>query len=153
MNPNALFRGTQMRHWRKSTWAGCVAAAVALAYPTAPSAAPPCDEYDPFGPSRSVELRLGPVDFVDQHGDEMMSFVETDSIGKVDVAVVTSSPGGVVRAVSAVPQISMFSPHRGEQLKGIHVAVSLANAGRPATVVLNLRQVCAKHFRNTFLYY
>ena len=49
----------------------------------------------------------------------MRSFVATDSIGKVDVTVVSSSPRGTVRDVSAVPEISMASPYYGEQLKGI----------------------------------
>ena len=142
-----------MQRWWKAVWAGCGAGLFIVSCPAMLAAAPPCDEYDPFGPSRSVQLRLGTEDFVDEHGDEMRSFIATDSIGRVDVAVVSSSPRGVVRAVSAVPQISMFSLHYGEQLKGIHVAVSLAGSDRPATVVLNLRQVCAKHFRNTFLYY
>jgi hypothetical protein len=146
-----------MRRWRRSARAACGAAVFVLCCPAVLSAAPPCDEYDPFGPARSVQLRLGAGDFVDEHRDEMSSFIATESIGRVDVAVVSSQPRGVVRAVSAVPQISAYSPHRGEQLKGIHVAVSLANpganSGRPVSVVLDLRQVCAKHFRHTFLYY
>lgn len=142
-----------MRRWRKSAWAASAAACLVICGATLALAAPPCDEYDPFGPSRTVQLRLGAADFVDEHNDEMRSFVATDSIGKVDVTVVSSSPRGAVRAVSAVPEISMASPYYGEQLKGIHVAVSVASSRRPATVVLNLRQVCAKHFRNTFLYY
>ncbi|HKG85381.1 MAG TPA: hypothetical protein VKB16_19860, partial [Beijerinckiaceae bacterium] len=71
----------------------------------------------------------------------------------VDVGIVASSPPGAVVGVSAVPEISMFSPHHGERLKGIAIAVSLAESRRPVSVVLHLSQVCAKHFRNTFLYY
>jgi hypothetical protein len=141
-----------MRRWWNSAGAAC-AAAVLLAWAAPLWAAPACDEYDPHGPSRSVQLRLGAADLVDEDGGEMRTFVVTDSIGKVDVSVVSSTPRDVVVGVSAVPEISMYSPHHGEQLKGINVAVSLEQSGRPATVVLKLRQVCAKHFRNTFLYY
>ena len=52
-----------------------------------------------------------------------------------------------------MPEISTISPYFGERLKGIKVAVSLTKTRQPVSVVLKLRQVCARHFRNTFLYY
>ena len=83
----------------------------------------------------------------------MRSFIETDSLGKVDVAVVSASPPGSVLGVSAIPEVSRISPHFGERLKGIALDVALVSPAEPARVVLDLRQVCATHFRNTFLYY
>lgn len=142
-----------MQSWSKSAGAACAAAMLVIAFAAPLSAAPRCDEYDPYGPMRSAQITLDAGDFVDADGTEMRSFIATDSIGKVDVAVVGSRPHGTVVAVSAVPEISVFSPYYGEQLKGIHVAVSLASAGRPVSVVLSVQQVCAKYFRNTFLYY
>ena len=38
-------------------------------------------------------------------------------------------------------------------VKGIAVTVSLAGGGRPSAVTVSLRQVCAKYFRDSFLYY
>jgi hypothetical protein len=123
-----------------------------LGFPAALPAAT-CDEYDPAGASKSGRITLSSSDFVDQRRDEMRSFIATGSIGKVDVAIVTSTPQGIVRDVSAVPQVSRASPNYGEQLKGIAIAVSLRRGAQPATVILNLRQVCAEYFHNTFLYY
>src|SRR4029077_19390332 len=71
----------------------------------------------------------------------------------VAVRVVSSTPHGIVRVVTASPELSRVSPNYGEQLKGIAITVSLRNRAPPATVVLDLRQVCAEYFRNTFLYY
>ena len=136
----------------KSPAAAAGAALLSVWLPAAARAALPCDEFDPFGPTRSAQITLDASDFVDQLGDEMRSFIATDSIGKVDVAVISASPASAVLGISAVPEISRFSPYYGEELKGIAVAVALAG-GRPARIVLNLRQVCAKQFRNTFLYY
>ena len=145
-----------MRRWwrsaRRSTLAACGAGLFVLCLPSALSAAP-CDEYDPASPARSAQITLDARDFIDQRYDEMRSFVATGSIGKVAVRVVSSTPRGIVREVSAVPGLSHVSPNYGEQLKGIAIVVSLRNRAPPATVVLNLRQVCAEYFRNTFLYY
>jgi hypothetical protein len=146
-----------MRRWwrsarRSTTLAACGAGLFLLCLPAVLSAAP-CDEYDPSGPSRSAQITLDARDFVDQRHDEMRSFVATGSMGKVAVRVVSSTPRGIVREVSANPELSRVSPHYGEQLKGIAITVSLRNRAPPATVVLNLRQVCAEYFRNTFLYY
>ena len=139
------------RGWR-SARATCGAGLLLVCCPWALSAAP-CDEYDPAGPSRSAQITLNSGDFVDQRRDEMRSFVATGSIGRVDAAIISSTPPGIVRGVSATPEVSRMSPLNGEQLKGIAIAVSLSSRTGPATVVLNLRQVCAEYFRNTFLYY
>jgi hypothetical protein len=145
-----------MRRWwrraRRSTLAACGAGLFVLCVPSVLTAAP-CDEYDPSAPSRSAHITLNARDFVDQRHDEMRSFVATGSMGKVAVRVVSSTPRGIVREVSANPELSRVSPHYGEQLKGIAITVSLRNRAPPATVVLDLRQVCAEYFRDTFLYY
>ena len=141
-----------MRRGWQSAWAACGAALFVLCCPLAASAGA-CDEYDPAAPSRSAQIALNASDFVDESRDAMRSFIATGSIGKVEVAVVSSTPRDVVRAVSAVPQVSRLSPNHGEQLKGIAVAVSMKNGAPPATVILRLRQVCAQYFRTTFLYY
>lgn len=141
-----------MGRWGRSARAACGAGLFILCCPAGPSAAP-CDEYDPAGPSRSAQITLTASDFVDESRDEMRSFIATGSIGRVEAAIVSSTPPGIARGVAAVPEVSRFSPQHGEQLKGIAVAVSLGNSARPATVVVNLRQVCARYFRNTFLYY
>jgi hypothetical protein len=141
-----------MRRWWRSAQAACAAGLFVLGCPVHLSAAA-CDEYDPAGASTSARITLSSSDFVDQRRDEMRSFIATGSIGKVDVAIVSSTPRGIVRGVSAVPEISRASPNYGEQLKGIAIAVSLRNGERPPVVILNVRQVCAEYFRNTFLYY
>src|SRR5436190_10900314 len=119
-----------------------------LCVPAVLSAAP-CDQFDPTGPARSAQITLTPNDFVDERRGEMRSFIATGSLGRVDVSVVSSTPGGIVRGLSAIPEVSRFSPYYGEQLRGIAVAVSLRRGGGPAVVVLRLRQVCAEYFRNT----
>src|SRR5205823_5264463 len=130
-------KGETMRRW----WKSVGAAWGLLMVVGAAAAAPPCDEYDPFGPARSARITLTPSDFVDESRDEMRSFIATDSIGKVDVAVVSASPPHIIRAVSALPEVSGLSVHYGEKLKGIGVAVWLASTARPARVVLEVRQV------------
>jgi len=117
-----------------------------------PSAAS-CDQFDPAGPARSGQITLNSGDFVDERRDEMRSFIATGSLGKVDVSVRSSTPAGIVRGVSATPEVSRFSPHYGEQLKGIAITVALRRGGASAVVVLNVRQVCAEYFRPTVLYY
>lgn len=140
-----------MQGWRKSARAA-LAASLLLGWPAMLSAAP-CDEADPSGPATSTQITLTPSDFVDETRDEMRSFIATDSLGRVDYSVVASRPGGVVRGLSAVPEVSRYSLLYGEQLKGIAVTVSLASTRQPASVVVSLRQVCAKYFRDSFLYY
>ena len=130
-----------------------VATVLLLGCPAGAWAAQPCDEADPFGPADSTRITLSTADFVDEARAELRSFVATDSLGRVDFAVVSARPAGIVRTISAVPGVSRVSPYHGEQLKGIAVTVSLASRKRPATVIVNLRQVCARHFRDSFLYY
>ena len=141
-----------MRRWWRSARAACGAGLFVLGWPAALPAAP-CDEYDPAGSSMSAQITLSSSDFVDQRRDEMRSFIATGSLGKVDVAIVSSTPRDIVRDVSAVPEVSRASPNYGERLKGIAIAVSLRKSARPTIVILKLRQVCAEYFRNTFLYY
>jgi hypothetical protein len=145
--------GGRMRRGWKSAPAACGAALWLVTLSTAAPAALLCDEYNPFGPVRTGEITLDAADFADEDGTEILSFIETESIGKVDVQIVSTTPAKIVRTVSAVPEISTASPYYGERLKGIKVAVSLTKAKQPVSIVLKLRQVCAKHFRNTFLYY
>ena len=139
------------RGWR-SAGAACGAGLFLLCCPAMLSAAP-CDQFDPTGLARSIQITLNSGDFIDERRDEMRSFIATGSLGKVDVSVRSSTPAGIVRGVSATPEVSRFSPHYGEQLKGIVIAVSLKRGGGPAVVVVQLRQVCAEYFRNTVLYY
>jgi hypothetical protein len=139
------------RGWR-SVGAAYGAGLFMLCVPAMLSAAP-CDQFDPTGTGRTAQITLNSTDFVDERRDEMKSFVATGSLGKVAVSVVSSTPGGIVSGVSATPEVSRFSPLYGEQLKGIAIAVSLKNRAGPATVILNLRQVCAEYFRRTVLYY
>jgi hypothetical protein len=141
-----------MRRWWRKAAAACGALLFILGCPGALSAGP-CDQFDPAGPVRSTQITLNSGDFVDESRDEMRSFVATGSLGKVEAAVVSSTPGNIVRNVTAVPEVSRFSPLYGEQLKGIAITVSLKGGAGPVTVVLNLRQVCAEYFRRTILYY
>ncbi len=139
------------RGWKLASLA-CGAALWPTVMSTGVTDAPLCDEYNPFAPARTGEITLNSTDFADEDGTEILSFIETESIGKVDVQIVRATPARIVRAVSAVPEISTMSPNYGERLKGIKIAVSLTKTKQPVSVVLKLRQVCAKHFRNTFLY-
>lgn len=138
---------------RRATRAACGALLVYGGCCLAAQAQPVCDEYDPAGPAGAARITLSANDFTDDSRDELRSFVETDSLGLVQAAIVSASPSGSILGFSAVPQVSRFSPYYGEELKGIAVAVDVAPGRRPARVVLDLRQVCAKRFRNTFLYY
>jgi hypothetical protein len=140
-----------MQGWRKSTRT-VLTLCLLLGWPTAVLAAQ-CDEADPSGPAQSAQITLTPNDFVDERHEEMRSFIATDSLGRVDYSIVASRPDGIVRGLSAVPEVSRYSPLDGEQLKGIAVTVSLASTMQPASVVVSLRQVCAKYFRDSFLYY
>ena len=138
--------------WRQATRAACGAALI-FGGCLAARAEPVCDEYNPTAPAGAARVTLTANDFTDDSRDELRSFVETDSIGRVDVAVISASPPGIVLDFAATPTVSRFSPYYGEELKGIAVAVRVTPGRRPARVVLDVRQVCAKGFRNTFLYY
>ena len=142
-----------MRAWRNSAAAALAAMVLLLGSAAASWAAQPCDEADPFGPADSTRITLSTADFVDEARDELRSFIATDSLGRVDFAVVSARPAGIVRAISAAPEVSRLSRYHSEQLKGIAVTVSLASRRRPATVTVKLRQVCARYFRDSFLYY
>lgn len=137
--------------WRRATRAAC--GALIFGWCLAAQAEPICDEYNPAAPAGAARVTLTPNDFTDDSRDELRSFVETDSIGRVDVAVISASPPGTVLEFSAVPTVSRVSPYYAEALKGVAVAVRVSPSRRPARVVLDVRQVCAKRFRNTFLYY
>lgn len=139
--------------WRRAVRMAFGAALVFGCFGVTAQAEPICDEYDPAGPMGRARLVLTANDFTDEGHDELRSFVETDSIGRVDVLVVSASPPATVVDFSAGPTVSRFSPYYGEALKGIAVTVRVAPGRRPARVVLDLRQVCAKRFRDTFLYY
>ena len=141
-----------MRRWRRSAWAGCGVALFLLCRPTALPAAT-CDEYNSASPARTTQVTLSSSDAVDESRDELRSFIETGSLGRVTVSVLSANPSGIVGAVSATPEVSDFSSRYGERLKGIAVTVRLKTGRQPAEVVLRLRQVCARYFRNTFLYY
>jgi hypothetical protein len=141
-----------MRLWRNLACGAIGASALLAASPSTPSAAP-CDEYNPASPARSVVVALTPTDFVDEERDEMRSFVETGSLGPVEVSIVSAVPRGIVHGFVAVPEVSRFSPYYGEALKGIAVGVTVEPGRRPVRVLVKVRQVCAKFFRNSFLYY
>ena len=140
-----------MQGWWKS--AAVAAMFLQIGCPVSVRAAQPCDDADPFGPADSTRITLSTADFVDETRDELRSFIATDSLGRVDYAIIATRPAGIVRAVSAVPKVSRLSSYHGEQLKGIAVTVSLVSRRRPASVTVSLRQVCAKYFRDSFLYY
>lgn len=132
--------------------AAICASLFALAIP-ALSWGAPCDEYNPHSPARGTRITLTPGDFLDESRDEMRSFIATGSLGAVEASVVAASPPGIADGFFAVPQLSRFSKDYGEELKGIAIGVRLANGRRPALVTVEIRQVCARYFRNTFLYY
>jgi hypothetical protein len=139
------------RGWRSAGMA-CGVGLLILCCPAMLSAAP-CDQFNPLSPARSAQITLNSSDFVDERRDEMRSFIATGSLGKADVSVASSTPPGIVRGVSATAELSRFSPLYGEELKGVAITVSLKSTAGPTTVILNLRQVCAEHFRSTVLYY
>jgi hypothetical protein len=83
-----------MRRRRNLACAAMGAALLIAASPGPASAAAPCDEFDPAGPARSVVVALTPTDFVDEERDEMRSFVETGSLGRVEASIVSAVPRG-----------------------------------------------------------
>src|SRR5205807_10058913 len=106
-----------MRRWAMAVRAG-YGALVILACSTPVFAASPCDQFDPRGPARTARITLSSSDFTDEERDELRSFIATDSVGAVTAAIVSATPHGAARAVSAVPEVSRFSSHYGEVLKG-----------------------------------
>lgn len=158
------------RRWAARLWTAAVVLALAGAMPLGaqpsggaaivwtgieppPGLVAPCDQFDPLGPTASTRIALDSRDLVHRHGGELRSFIETGSLGRVAVAVADASPSAIVLGISAIPEISRLSPYFGERLKGIALDVTVAAAGAPVRVVLDVRQVCARHFRSTFLYY
>jgi hypothetical protein len=142
-----------MRRRRNLACAAIGATVLLAASPNPSLAAVLCDEFDPAGPARNVVVALTPTDFVDEERDQMRSFVETGSLGRVEASIVSAVPRGVVHGVSAAPEVSRFSPYYGEALKGVAVGVTFEPTRRPIRVLVRVRQVCAKFFRNSFLYY
>jgi hypothetical protein len=140
-----------MHRWRTILCA--TAATIAIAADPGALSAAACDEYDPAAPARSADVALTAGDFVNESRDEARTFVATGSLGKVDATIVSSAPRGVVRSFFAGPEVSRYSPHYGEALKGIAVGIMLERTRRPVRVVVRLRQVCAQYFRNSFLYH
>ncbi len=125
----------------------------AVASATQTAFAGQCDAYNPMAPARTASVTLTRNDSMGPGERELRTFVVTGSIGRVDVANISASPRGSVRAVSAVPEISRLSPEYGEQLRGISIVVTPSGDALPGKVTVTLRQVCAEYFRDTFLYY
>src|SRR5256885_16005109 len=100
-----------MRPRRNLACAAMGATVLLAAWPSPSLAAAPGDEFDPAGPARSIVVALTPTDFVDEERDEMRSFVETGSLGRVEASIVSSVPRGVVHGFSAAPEVSRFSPY------------------------------------------
>src|SRR5262245_10618714 len=109
---------------------------LALAKPG--DAATACDEANPLSPAREAQIILSNTDAVDETHRELRSFLLTGSLGRVDASVV--SPRGSAVRLTALPQISRFSPDYGEQLKGIGIVAELGSRNRPARVVVRVRQ-------------
>lgn len=135
-----------MQRWR-------LLSAILLGLAAAPRAAGAagCDENDPNGPMRSGQITLTANDSVDESRAQLRTFVVTGSLGKVDAAIVASTPSGVASGVTATPHLSRLTLDYGEQLKGVEVVVGLKGGDRSAKVIVRLRQVCAEYFRDSFL--
>lgn len=134
-----------MQRWRLPA-----AVILGLSVATAVQAAE-CDEHDPTGPMRSGQLTLTAADATSEQRTELRSFVETGSLGRVEASVVSATPPGIVRRLAAVPHLSRLAPDFAERLKGIEIAATLTARDPSAKVVVRLRQVCAEHFRDSFL--
>jgi hypothetical protein len=130
---------------------GAAFAALALGG-SLPALAAGCDEYNPASPARSTRVTLTATDAVDDSSTALRSFVETGSLGKVDISLVRSSRGGPVQQILAVPHISRRSANYGEELKGVEISAALSRPLSGARIVVEVRQVCAQHFRNSFLH-
>jgi hypothetical protein len=143
-----------MHRWRISVRTavavifGVLAILVAAALP---AFAAGCDENNPASPSRSTQITLSTNDSVGETHDELRTFVATASLGKVDYTIVSATPGGVLRSLTATPHVSRLSPLYGEQLKGINITAILNRGDRSVRIVVRLKQVCAEYFRESFL--
>ena len=118
-----------------------------------PASAGTCNPEAVGSPVASAEIALGSADRYDEVDDQLRSFVETGSLGPVEANLISAAPRGAVLAVSAHPALSRFSRYYGEQLHGIDIVVALAAGYRSAQVRVRVSQVCARHFRNTYLYF
>ena len=141
-----------MQWWRISAGAAGGLLILVLAAQT-PAPAAGCDEDNPRSPARHARIALTAADAVDEARDQLRTFVATGSLGRVSAATLSSHPPGIVRQVAAAPHVSRYSPLYGEQLKGVDLVVSLYGSSRAARVVVDLQQVCAQYFRNSFLSY
>jgi hypothetical protein len=141
-----------MRNWRKSAGAAAFGAAMLVAACQPAARAASCDENDPAGPVSTARITLGEADFTGETRDELRSFVATGSLGKVTVAVIGASPPGIVRSVTVVPEIGNYSQDYGERLEGVDIRVALKRGDRHSVVSVSLGQVCARYFRDSFLY-
>jgi len=137
-----------MKRLRQSLAWGALAAIVCAGAAQAQS----CDEHNPASPAATGQINLSASDSTNDRRDELRSFVVTGSTGPVTAKIVAASPPGIVGSVSATPEVSRYSPHFGEQLKGIDIHVRLKHGDRGAVVSVSLRQVCAQYFRDSFLY-
>lgn len=118
-----------------------------------PAAAENACSGDSYRATRAAEITLTAADFFDPYGLEMRTFVETGSLGRVEVEIVSARPHDIVRSISASPGVSRLSPYFGEHLKGINVSVRLYRSRKSPVVRIRLQQACAKYLRDTFLYY
>lgn len=112
-----------------------------------------CDEYNPAAPVLSSTIVLRISDAFDEQRKELRTFIETGSLGSVRAELISFGKKTSIQSFFATPVISRYSENYGEQLKGIAVGVVLEPAKRPASVSIRLHQVCATHFRNSFLSY
>lgn len=112
-----------------------------------------CDEFNPGAPVLSTTIVLRTSDAFDDQRKELRTFIETGSLGFVRAELVSFGKKTPILSFFASPVISRYSENYGEQLKGIAVGVLLAPKKRPVSVSIRLHQVCAKHFRNSFLSY
>ena len=138
---------------QRLSWLCAMSGAAALAVAChAVALAQACDENNPSSPAGTTRITLGTSDFTNEARDELRSFIVTGSLGPVTATLAAATPSGIVRTLSATPQISRYSPHSGEQLKGIDIHVALKHGDRGASISVSLRQICAQYFRDTFLY-
>lgn len=111
-----------------------------------------CDEYNPLSPARTAQVALTATDSLGESANELRTFVETGSLGKVDISLVRSSYRGPVQRILAVPHVSRHSANYGEELKGVEISAALSRPVGGARILVELRQVCAQYFHNSFLY-
>lgn len=117
-----------------------------------PARAAGCDEDNPLSPKRSTRITLTAADATDESARELRSFVETGSLGKVDISLVRSRRGGSTEHIFATPHLSRVARDYGEALKGIEISAALSRPARGTSITVEVRQVCAQYFRNSFLY-